>query len=633
MTPDPFARPPRKNQNNPAMQRPNSAVQRPNQAVQQPQRGGGGGGRNNNGGGNRGGSGNRGGNPNVPEPSPWLDPDNAPPEIHAEASFIEYLRWMRPPDCPEKDGTKLQLLQQAGYGNLDPYLDRRTQQTQRLADPEACFSVTCTWRLRVGGIRGPEDILLPAFDARGVPYVPGSTLRGVARAEAIRQAGKDAAEKVFGALDIDVADRAGKVTFLDAYPKPGQDGLSLDMANNIWRWTDSDLEYHPNPNPFFSLEKPTLTIGLRLSSHCTDRAVLLQVKEWLIAGLQAGLGSQLNSGYGEMLTPGERTEPVDEIIRVAFELQGQLIHGRQDFTEWWWDGKYKLRTSPHAEVRPTAFKNMLRYWFRVFARGVLKLDTVQRLEGLLFGSIKPTRSWGCLKFEILNGKSDEDEDIPQQTGKLVISKTLKFHALSEKSQQAITDLIQHLTWITFHIGGIGQGARRPLHSRNNRPYKRGCQLTAIDGQKTVKWTASKSVHEFTQQLEDKLRMFYETINYLSNDEIDELLDIRDYRHWTEAADRQCSIVVCFKERRGNKPFSLAKLHEIARANGQGYNYELCGGKIDREIRPSPVCIKNTDYYQCIITFSADNPTRKGYIDQLKKEATSLQEIDLASLLP
>jgi CRISPR-associated protein Cmr6 len=140
---------------------------------------------NRNNGGNENRSNNHGGN-NQP-PSPWLNFDN-PPTPNSTASFVEYLRWMREPEREYKDATKIQILQMA-QENAD-YRDRLQQLNQRtelIAGKENTFTVKCPWRIRVGGHRGPESILLPAFDALGMPYIPASTLRGIARTQAIRE--------------------------------------------------------------------------------------------------------------------------------------------------------------------------------------------------------------------------------------------------------------------------------------------------------------------------------------------------------------------------------------------------------------------------------------------------------------
>ena len=122
-------------------------------------------------------SGNEGG-ANRSQPSPWLNPDSEPVP-NATASFVEYLRWMREPDHQHKDATKVQILHLAQENaNYRDRLKQLTQRIQLIAGRDNTFEVTCSWRMRVGGHRGPESILLPAFDALGMPFIPSSTLRG-----------------------------------------------------------------------------------------------------------------------------------------------------------------------------------------------------------------------------------------------------------------------------------------------------------------------------------------------------------------------------------------------------------------------------------------------------------------------
>ena len=133
-------------------------------------------------------------NTKLPPPSPWLT--KVEPEFTEAASFVEYLRWMRPPHSTEDESykkrdndAKLQLLSIAeDQANYSKRLASITKRTRKIVKSQGGIirKVTCPWRIRVGGHRGPESILLPAFDALGLPYIPSSTLRGVARNQAIR---------------------------------------------------------------------------------------------------------------------------------------------------------------------------------------------------------------------------------------------------------------------------------------------------------------------------------------------------------------------------------------------------------------------------------------------------------------
>ena len=82
------------------------------------------------------------------------------------------------------------------------------------------------------------------------------------------------------------------------------------MANNIWSWDAAgrELLYSPNPNPFFSLEEATFLIGVRPTAQLDDESkdeILEKVKGWLSRGLSAGIGSQVNTGYGSLVRAGE----------------------------------------------------------------------------------------------------------------------------------------------------------------------------------------------------------------------------------------------------------------------------------------------------------------------------------------
>ncbi|MCT7980433.1 RAMP superfamily CRISPR-associated protein [Laspinema olomoucense] len=593
--------------------------------------------------GNQGGGG--GGNSNSP-PSPWLCADREP-QPDRTASFVEYLRWMRSPDSPQKDGTKVQILQIAEEkAQYQQRLQQLCDRTQAIAGKDNTFQVKCPWRIRVGGHRGPESILLPAFDALGMPYIPSATLRGVARTQAIRE--RMAAERVgwkeaekqtarwFGSLDAKGSDRCGKVVFLDAYPLPNKAGLKVDMANNIWKWEGESLPiYDPNPNPFFSLEEPTFLIGLRLVNNCSDAKILDQVKAWLVTGLQGGIGSQVNSGYGELIRAGAG-QPKDEFFRLEFTLQGQLIHGRQKFTQWNWNDRrqeWQMRGQPDSEVRPIAFKSMLRYWFRSFTLGVLPPEEVQRWEAQFFGGINP-KQWGWLRVEILEGKVTQREPSPNHQGKnddcgeQVGILVLRYSPEAPGNrQQAISSLFKTLTWMMFHLGGIGQGARRPCYSRQNReraPWYRGSTL--YPETKDSFWNLPDTIQEFKQRFQQRLQEFYQALNQVTQLAVNPRSPLQvgqvTSNRWSEAVDRNCRIVVVSGQNQ-DKPYALNLLHQEFHNLENNKNFDqaksLCGG-VQRGAVPSPIWIADLDAYQVVTVFGATADPRKNYLNLLRQPA-------------
>ncbi len=594
-------------------------------------------------------NGNGGNKPNnqAPIPSPWLK-EEQPAIANTQdtfVSFVEYLRWMRKPDHQYKDPTKTQILQLAAeksksYKNR---LQELTKRTELIAGAGNTFKAKSTWRLRVGGHRGPESILLPAFDALGIPYLPSSTLRGVARSQGIKEfmaEGMDYKEAVkaiapyFGSIDTDnPKHRSGQVIFLDAYPLPNQsEFLAVDMANNIWKWNGSELEYKSNPNIFISLKESTFLMGIKPGNNCDDDT-FDRVKKWLIAGLQNGVGSQLNSGYGEMNLEG-KTISRSEILRVKFSLEGQLIHGHQKFTQWNWNDRrqeYQMRGQPVAEVRPIAFKSMLRYWFRAFALGVLDIAEVQKLEGQIFGAITPKPSLGWIRVNIIDrvdGDStpaNRDDEPREQSGTLIISYS------TDEAPMIINSLIRNLTWMMFHLGGIGQGARRPCYYRGNRerpipPFYRGSTMYP---ERDNFWSIPDNVEAFQKLFQTRLKEFYTALSTIAKTNINpnqlKPAPLANRDTWKEAIDRNCKIIVCAGEEDFDKPYALAILHSQELKPNGNYDGNLCGEVRGNQVKPSPVWICDLGDYQVVTIFGANADPRSKYLSNPRSKYLSKLE--------
>ncbi len=589
-------------------------------------------------------------------PSPWLD-SIGEPNPSSDASFIEYLRWMRL-QSPNKsqnalDSAKmLELLQRIEKGDYSVNLEKLTARTKKLA--HEWFVVECPWRIRVGGSTAPESMLLPAFDSLGMPYIPSSTFKGVARAVAKRE-GIPAIKirKIFG--DINPETSMGIVTFLDAYPLPGEDqrgGLKPDMANAIWTWDKNNQpQYKPNPNVFLSLFKPKFVIGLRKGVDCDDDT-LQEVKQWLLKGLIQGIGSRINSGYGELklrgkdltsLPPEKRPRKSAIILRVPFEIQGQLIHGYQQINWNLNENNWEAKPQAVAEVRPIAFRSMLRYWFRAFALGVLPKNQVRELETLIFGGIEPKPKNGLFQIEIINDSSSPKDN--HQDGILILRQSL---FIEDRFKSSVSKLLNNLTWLMFHLGGVGQGARRPYYKRQGNPAHRGVDL--IPKREEIKpdilqnhWTLPRTTQEFQILFQQQLQRFYSALGVFSQINIDYRQPRQDVvpataHTWLEAVDINCEILVIRKATRDanpvNKPYPLEVLHNQFH-NLEAKNYttakSLCGGikkesiNIEREnVIASPIWIANLQKYQVVTVFGANQDPRKKYLETIKHSVTNSQ---------
>jgi len=162
--------------------------------------------------------------------------------------------------------------------------EQLTQKTKSLATET--LTIEFPWRLRVGGTRGFNDLLLPVFHpVYGIPYIPASSLKGMVLAWA-RTHYPDQVNRLFGTLDQGI----GCVQFLDAFPT--RPSLSVDMANPQWHWQNHRVNYKPEPHALLSMEMPELVIGLAPTRRGNSEDVKL-VKGWLEKALAvSGLGSR-----------------------------------------------------------------------------------------------------------------------------------------------------------------------------------------------------------------------------------------------------------------------------------------------------------------------------------------------------
>lgn len=211
-------------------------------------------------------------------------------------------------------------------------LARESRAVWRPADAVE-FRLTLAARLVVdhaGGVL--ENAGLALHRLTGEPYIPGSALKGIARAAA-QAADATEAERslVFGyeaasCPNLKANDWpafAGAVAFLPAFPV-GNAALELDVVTchhpeyYAGRRPKALDDEQPIPNPF-PVVKPDVEfrfvlapVGLaRVKAMMTALGMpspfdpLAKAKEWLIAGLtERGVGAKTAAGYGSFALPG-----------------------------------------------------------------------------------------------------------------------------------------------------------------------------------------------------------------------------------------------------------------------------------------------------------------------------------------
>ncbi|ABF45260.1 CRISPR-associated protein, Cmr6 family [Deinococcus geothermalis DSM 11300] len=174
--------------------------------------------------------------------------------------------------------------------------------------------------LAVGlGNPSPYEVGLTLHHTYGVPFLPGSALKGLALRAAWRNGvPADVVRAIFGDTTS-----AGFVTFWDGWLVPGQtELLQLDTITvhhpqyygdgSEWP-TDFD---DPNPVALLSV-RPGLRFELRVGGPPEHAAYAARLLEWGLTHL--GLGGKTNAGYGGFRVEREKSEAEREAERLAAE--------------------------------------------------------------------------------------------------------------------------------------------------------------------------------------------------------------------------------------------------------------------------------------------------------------------------
>lgn len=192
----------------------------------------------------------------------------------------------------------------------------RWEATVRAAGAEPVV-VELQSRLVTGlGAHGPLEIGF-RFDRMGFPVLPGSGLKGVARAyahllEGLEESNEDF-RRIFGRApqkehqgEPKKDAEAGSLVFFDAYPEPGW-RLELDVMTphfpNYYAGKALPTPWqNPNPITFLTVApgaRYRIAIGLRRGVEDPDGRLRHLALQWLVRGLALlGFGAKTTSGYG-----------------------------------------------------------------------------------------------------------------------------------------------------------------------------------------------------------------------------------------------------------------------------------------------------------------------------------------------
>jgi CRISPR-associated protein Cmr6 len=321
-------------------------------------------------------------------------------------------------------------------------------------------SYAINWRFVTNG--GQDDtIIRPVIGARGYPYYPGSSMKGVFRRactpeQAQRYCGGDSGQGDFF---------HGILRFHGGYPVDNnwQNNL-VDIVHPQQDWQvkgikqsletveqDSQVKSNQKSSGAFaqiSLYQPTLKFGI-------SSIVPLEESEWQTIwkiwekALSAGIGCRVSAGYGQ-----PKTKKANLSYKPGLKGQGmasKLVNGE-------------------AEFRPNMFKAALRgHALRLFG-GLTTAETAEALVQELFGGVKDGATVGLLNVTFQFSPDDlKMEEFGRESykvsaygvqGQLCFSLTKE---LPEEQKKVLLKVIKALTRFAMVFGGFGKSWRRADH--------------------------------------------------------------------------------------------------------------------------------------------------------------------------
>jgi len=327
------------------------------------------------------------------------------------------------------------------------WIEKAYSNPYQFAQEAETRTYTLNWRFVTNG--GQDDgIIRPVIGAFGLPYYPGSSMKGAF----LRFCTQSQAERYCGKI-LEKGDSApGILRFHGGYPTDDswqKNLVDLVHPQQEWQVKTNNTNQRPNGESAFSLislYKPKFQFSI--SSNIT-----LDEEEWKTIwkiwekAMAAGLGCRVSAGYGQ-------TKIKSENIIYTAHLKGQ--------------GMASTLLDETPEFRPNMFKAALRgHALRIFG-GLTSAQNADSLVETLFGGVSGNGKVGLLGINWVNYERPEFDNFNEgyQEATYKVTGELRWlltRKLPENKQRALTKLIKALTRFAMLLGGFGKSWRRSDH--------------------------------------------------------------------------------------------------------------------------------------------------------------------------
>ena len=346
--------------------------------------------------------------------------------------------------------------------NQEPYYQH---QEPKLGLDGSIYRVKIKFPFRVFSDCGQDSILRPVFGKNGIPFFPGSGIKGLFKRLLLlsnEQVSLEKKEKIERYCRRDTT--GATLRFHGAYPVGDWAGTIPPDANHYSQKTHYKIVdiCHPQQEKqveqqkgssaiaLISLYKPTLIFELS-STHSLSEEEWKYIEGLLKRALRQGLGGKTSTGYGLYVIPQDK-------YGIQIRLKGQ--------------GVSSLLPSKKPEFRPNIFKATLRGHVRRLLGGVsLDQGKIEERINHLFGS---TRSPGILDIYWESCPEKMEYIGQEKTPTYEVQGDLRLDIRAGKSNKKIKkdlDFIEQVLRFSLIMGGFGKSWRRVWHKTFYPAYK------------------------------------------------------------------------------------------------------------------------------------------------------------------
>jgi CRISPR-associated protein Cmr6 len=315
---------------------------------------------------------------------------------------------------------------------------------------------------------GQDSILRPVIDSKGIPIIPGSSVKGLFR-RACQKRDEDKKTELTVSY-CGTQDKPGILRFHSAYPVGDWASTVQDNGKPTYKMLDvvfpqEDRQLGKNQNKkdkgafaAISFSKPTFIFTIT-STESLSKSEWETVRSILKTGLSKGLGGKTSSGYG---LPFLAFRPDLQVRLIGTDLTSSLLNGEFEF-------------------RPNLFKAVLRgHASRLLAGYSNNSDFIEGKVKELFGSTNlPSQ------VEIYCDIKSPPEKWGKSFNDLNLDLSLKI-ADNSQNKNAKVEFLKTVLKFAYTMGGFGKSWRRVWH-KDFYPDKKYTKLIGCHWKSNDDW--------------------------------------------------------------------------------------------------------------------------------------------------